>query len=140
MNMLERQGMRVRAKSVMLASYRKQPNEWSYWLRWETFKAFVPAILVLAPHAFGWVTIPPSLAFCLIGAGLVWWLFVGWNAWAAFRRLDKKRRALLQNAGVECDFVALFKSRRAWTAALQGKTMREVLDDPTFESSALEKR
>ncbi|MDV3241187.1 MAG: hypothetical protein LOY00_05295 [Methylocaldum sp.] len=71
--------------------------------------------------------------FFLIAAG--WMAFVTWNAWTAFRRIDQRRRALLQASGVDCDLSSLMASREAWKASLAGKTMREILGDTSLISS-----
>lgn len=72
--------------------------------------------VVAAPHAFGWLALPLWVGVATIAASLLWMGFVGWYAWSAFRRLDRKRLALLEASGVACDFAKAMASPRAWRA------------------------
>lgn len=127
MGILETQRRRIRAKSVLLSGYRKNARAFDHWLKLELAKAVVPVAIVTAAQALGWVSISPMLAVAIIGIFMLWVVFVYWNAWDAFHRLDKRRLAYLRRTGVECDLVSLSTNRRAWAAALQGRTMHDVL-------------
>jgi hypothetical protein len=127
---LRRQRRRVRARSTLMASYRRGSREWGRWLQWEIAKPLVPLTLLTLAHMVEWIAIPHTIFLLLLLACVSWMVFVWWNAWTAFQRMEKKRLALLEAAGVKCDLGKLMTNRRAWTAVHEGKTMREILDGP----------
>jgi len=116
-----------------MASYRRGNQEWGRWLKREIVKPVLPVALLTLPHMVGWIAIPEAVFLSILLACMVWMAFVCWNAWSAFRRLDKKRLSLLEASGVRCDFGKLMTDRRAWAAVREGKTMREILDGPPLD-------
>src|SRR5690606_12959889 len=130
---LRNQRQRVRTRSVLLASYRRGNQEWGRWLQWEIAKPALPLALLTALHTMEWIAIPRAIFLLMLLTYAIWMAFISWNAWSAFRRLDKKRLALLEASGVSCDLGTVMTDRRAWAAAREGKTMREVLDGPPLD-------
>lgn len=130
MRFLRQQQRRVRFRSVLLASYRRDDREWGRWLQWEILKPLVPLALATLLHMVQWISIPHTLYILMMLACFCWMGFVAWNAWSAFQRLDKRRLALLNASGVDCDLGKTIGNRRAWSEARTGKTMREILDGP----------
>ena len=99
-------------------------------MQWEILKPLLPLALATLLHMVQWISIPHPLFILIVLTCLCWMSFVVLNAWSAFRRLDKRRLALLKDSGVDCNFGKAMTSRRAWAAARDGKTMREILDGP----------
>lgn len=92
-----------------------------------------PALLLVAiaiVHMLDLVAIPITAFILTMAVYASWMVFVSWNAWSAFRRMDRRRLALLEASGVECNLASLMSDRRAWAAAKEGKTMRQILDGP----------
>ena len=133
MHVFRKQRQRIRARSVLLASYRRSDREWGRWLKWEILKPALPLALVTMLHMVGWIAIPHAIFLLMLLTYAIWMIFVSWNAWSAARRLDKRRLALLEASGVECDFGKVMTNQSAWAAVREGKTMREILDGPPLD-------
>jgi len=130
---LRTQRQRIRMRSVLLASYRRGDQEWGRWLQWEIAKPILPLFLSVLLHMVGWIAIPNAIFLLMLLTYGAWIAFVSWHAWSAFKRLDKKRLALLDASGVKCDLGKMMTDRRAWAAVREGKTMREILDGPPLD-------
>lgn len=126
---------RIRSKSVLLSSYRRNIRDWDFWFLWQIAQGLIPVTIIGILHVA--VTPVPWFGFLVFIIMTGWMAFVAWNAWTAFRRLHQRRLAFLQASGVECDLSlsSLLTSREAWKASLAGKTMRDVLDGPPLISS-----
>lgn len=133
MQVFRKQRQRLRTRSVLLASYRRGPRVWDRWVQWEITKPLLPLAMLTVLHGVGWIVIPHSIFLLMLFTYLIWMIFVSWNAWDAFRKLDKKRLALLKASGVECDLGKAMTDPRAWAAVREGKTMRDILNGPPLD-------
>ncbi|HSX55230.1 MAG TPA: hypothetical protein VLG14_08030 [Sphingomonas sp.] len=136
--MIDRQRRRIRRQSVLLSSYRRNDRDWGNWLNFEILKPVFLLAGLAALHVAGLIAIPLWLVLGMMAASAVWALFVVVNAWAAFQRMDRRRLVLLEAAGVVCDLSAVLQDKRLWSATLQGRTMRDMLKDPSLVRHAPE--
>ena len=110
---------RIRVKSILLSSYRRNPNAWMNWLRFEGFKGAAPAFALLAVRIVGLEAPPWLFWIALIWFG-IWNAFVLSNAIKSLRKLDRRRDKFLKDAGFNPQISSLLRDPHAWRQTLGG--------------------
>lgn len=119
-------GRRVRVKAILLSGARKQPRRFQRWLRVETVKGLIPAVLAVLASYLG-SPVPLWAAAGLIAASLVWMCGVLFNALSAALRMTKRHQAFLAAAGLDMSLGSLMRDKEMWAQTSSGATLREVL-------------